>query len=169
MHQLQSHIWERACRSGYPLDGGTPARRGDRALSAALCADAFVSAGGVLHLFDAAVTRLAEIADGYRYFGFCRLADFVGAVDLRLEGRMLSEVADVDAEEARRVVVRSLPLLGLVVAQGASRAEIGDALDLWYFTAVGPRLPQRFVEHLHQEPSAYAPPNHPCAWGLASA
>lgn len=169
MHQLQSHIWERACRSGYPLDGGPPARRGDRALSAAVCADAFISAGGVLHLFDAAVTRLAEVSDGYRYFGFGRLADFIASVDLRLEGRMLSEVADRDVIEARAVVVRSLPLLGLLVRQGARCDEIGDALDLWYFTSVGPCLPDRFVEHLLQEPSAYAPPDHPCAWGLASA
>lgn len=169
MHQLQSHIWERACRSGYPLDGGPPARDGDCALSAAVTADAFISSGGVLHLFDAAVTRLAEVSSGYRFFGFDRLADFTAAVDLRLEGRMLSEVADSSSAEARSVVVRSLPLLGLVVTSGSTCTEIGQALDLWYFTSVSPRLPERFVEHLLQQPSAYAPPSHPCVWGLASA
>lgn|GEM_PF-6577426 len=163
MGQLRGHLWERAARSGSLLGGPTPPVVGDRMLAAVVAADAFVTLGGVLHLFDAAATRLGEVAEGYRYYRFGRMADFVEQLDLRLEGRMLSEVGDRDPAERRAVLVRSLPALGLVVRSGAPCEEVGEVLDLWYFTSVGPQIFERFSRHLEREPGAYAPPHHPCA------
>lgn len=169
MSARHSLIWDRAARSGHLLGGPVPERAGDRVLASLVAADAFVTVGGVLHLFDAAATRLDEVAEGFRVYGFGRLADFVEQVDLRLEGRMLSEVTDRDPDEARSVIVRSLPALGLLVRAGAPAAEIGGVVDLWYFTSVAPRVFERFVAHAVAHPEAYAPPGHPSTWHRAIA